>query len=386
MKLRYFDNAATSWPKPSAVADAVHRCLVRGGGNAGRSGHAKAVEAARTVLGTRELLAELFRIADPAHMVFTKNATEALNLALYGLLRPGDRVVTSSMEHNSVMRPLRHLSNRGVRLEVVPAAPGGVIEPGAFCAALASGTRLAVVTHASNVTGAVTDIAPIGEHCRRLGVLLLVDAAQTAGSLPIDVEVLGVDFLAFSGHKGLLGPQGTGGLYVRDERVLEPLMRGGTGSRSDREEQPEFLPDRYESGTLNTPGLAGLGAGVGYLLRRGVESVQAHERHLLELFLGGVAAAPGITVHGPATAAARTGVLSLNLAGLTCSEAGSALEDRFGLLTRVGLHCAPLAHRSLGTFPEGTVRFSWGPFTRERDVRAAVRALRELCAPDGGRR
>jgi selenocysteine lyase/cysteine desulfurase len=217
-------------------------------------------------------------------------------------------------------------------------------------------------------------------------VLLLVDAAQTAGGLPVDVEALSVDYLAFSGHKGLLGPQGTGGLYVRDERVLEPLQRGGTGSRSDREEQPEFLPDRFESGTLNTPGLAGLGAGVRYLLRRGVESVQAHERHLLELFLAGIAAVPGVTPYGPAPAATRTGVLSLNLAGLSCSEAGSTLEDRFGLLTRVGLHCAPLAHRSLGTFPEGTLRFSWGPFTRERDVRVAVLALRALCAPARGRR
>jgi cysteine desulfurase family protein len=383
LKQRYFDNAATSWPKPPEVAAAVHRCLVWGGGNAGRSGHAKAVAAARTVLRTRELLAELFHVADPARLVFTKNATEALNLALYGLLRPGDRVVTSSMEHNSVMRPLRDLARRGVVLEVVPAAADGAIEPAGFCAAVTAGTRLAVVTHASNVTGAVTDFARIGEHCRSLGVPLLADAAQTAGCLPIDVEAMRVDFLAFSGHKGLLGPQGTGGLYVRDERSLEPLLRGGTGSRSDREEQPEFLPDRYESGTLNTPGIAGLGAGVEYLLRRGVRNVQAHERRLLELFLEGLAEEPGVAVYVPSGTEARTGVLSLNVAGLSCSEAGSALEDRFGLLTRVGLHCAPLAHRSLGTFPDGTVRFSWGVFTRERDVRAAVRALRTLAQERG---
>jgi cysteine desulfurase family protein len=379
----YFDNAATSWPKPPAVPRAVRRSLVRGGGNAGRSGHAKALAAARTVLRTRELAAELFHVADPSRLVFTKNATEALNLALYGLLRPADRVVTSSMEHNSVMRPLRDLARRGVALEVVPAAAGGVIEAAAFCAAVTPGTRLAVVTHASNVTGAVTDVAPIGEHCRRLGVALLLDAAQTAGCVPIDVEALRVDFLAFSGHKGLLGPQGTGGLYVRDERALEPLERGGTGSRSDREEQPEFLPDRYESGTLNMPGIAGLGAGVEYLLRRGVQDVQAHERRLLELFLEGLAEQPGITIYGPPGAQARTGVLSLNVAGLSCSEAGSALEDRFALATRVGLHCAPLAHRSLGTFPQGTVRFSWGPFTRRRDVRAAVCALRLLAQERG---
>jgi cysteine desulfurase/selenocysteine lyase len=378
VKIRYFDNAATSWPKPPEVLRAVRRCLVRGGGNAGRSGHAKAVQASRTVLRARELLAELFHVRDPSRIVFTKNATEALNLALYGSLQAGDRVVTSAMEHNSVMRPLRELARRGVSLEVVPAAAAGVIEPAAFCAAVRAGTRLAMVTHASNVTGAVTDIARIGEHCRRLGVPLLVDAAQTAGCWPIDVEALRVDFLAFSGHKGLLGPQGTGGLYVGDAQELEPLLRGGTGSLSDREEQPEFLPDRYESGTLNAPGIAGLGAGVEYLLRHGVEKVREHEHCLLAIFLAGIAALPGIEVYGPAGTAGRTGVLSLNLRGLSCSEAGSALEDRFGLLTRVGLHCAPVAHRSLGTFPEGTVRFSWGFFTRERDLRAAVRAVRTL--------
>jgi cysteine desulfurase/selenocysteine lyase len=376
--MRYFDNAATSWPKPRGVRKAVQRCLVRGGGNAGRSGHSKALAAARTVLRTRELLGELLHVADPSRIVLTKNATEALNLALYGLLRPGGRVVTSSMEHNSVMRPLRDLERKGVKLEVVPAGAGGLIDPAAFCAAVTPGTSLAVLTHASNVTGAVTRLAPIGEHCRRVGVPLLADAAQTAGSLPIDVEALGVDFLAFSGHKGLLGPQGTGGLYVRDERALEPLERGGTGSRSDRDEQPEFLPDRYESGTLNAPGIAGLGAGVEYLLRRGLQSVEAHERRLLENFLKALAEEPGITVYGPPGAEERTGVLSLNVAGLSCSQVGSQLEDRFGIATRVGLHCAPIAHRSLGTFPEGTVRFSWGPFTRTRDVQAAVRALREL--------
>ena len=386
MRTRYFDNAATSWPKPPGVPRAVRRCLERGGGNAGRSGHAKALEASRTVLRARELLAELFRIADPSRILFTKNATEALNLALYGLLRPGDRVVTSSMEHNSVMRPLRHLARKGVALEVVPASAGGVIEAASFCAAVTAGTRLAVVTHASNVTGAVTDVAAIGAHCRRLGVPLLVDAAQTAGSLPIDVEALGVDYLAFSGHKGLLGPQGTGGLYVRAEDALEPLQRGGTGSRSDREEQPEFLPDRYESGTLNNPGIAGLGAGVQYLLHRGVTDVQAHEQGLLAMFLEGMAGTPGVSTYGPAGATGRTGVLSLNLSGLSCSEAGTQLEDRFGLLTRVGLHCAPLAHRSLGTFPEGTVRFSWGAFTRPGDVRAAARAVRLLAAAGGRRR
>jgi selenocysteine lyase/cysteine desulfurase len=279
------------------------------------------------------------------------------------------------MEHNSVMRPLRHLARKGVALEVVPASSGGVIEAASFCAAVTAGTRLAVVTHASNVTGAVTDVAAIGAHCRRLGVPLLVDAAQTAGSLPLDTEALGVDYLAFSGHKGLLGPQGTGGLYVRAEDGLEPLQRGGTGSHSDREEQPEFLPDRFESGTLNVPGIAGLAEGVRHLLGRGVESVAAHDRRLREILLDTIDGHPEIRALGPARGAACTGVLSVLVAGISPSEAGEALEARFGILTRIGLHCAPRAHRTIGTFPDGTVRLSWGPFTTESDMLRAGGAL-----------
>ncbi len=378
MRQLYLDNAATSWPKPPGVPRAVARAIRRGGGNPGRSGHAKSIEAARAVLRARELLAELFNVRDPSRIVFTKNATEALNTVIAGLLSAGDRVVTTSMEHNSVLRPLGALATRGVRVEVVEADGSGRVDPGAFARALQPGARLAVVTHASNVTGTVNDIAAIGAACRQRGVPLLVDAAQSAGCLPIDLESLAVDYLAFSGHKGLLGPQGTGGLFVRSEVGLAPFTRGGTGSLSDREEQPEFLPDRFESGTLNVPGLAGLSEGVAYILRRGVEEVARHDRRLRDAFLAVVAGEERVTVYGGGSELSHTGVISIAIAGVSPSEAGESLEKRFGVLTRVGLHCAPRAHRTIGTFPHGTVRLGWGPFTREKDMVRAARAVLAL--------
>jgi len=380
----YFDNAATSWPKPPGVLKALGRYLSRGGGNPGRSGHARAIEAGRIVLETRELLAELLGVRDPAHLVFAKNATEAINLALLGTLRPGDHAVTGSMEHNSVARPLTALQDKGVEVTVVQADAAGRLAPEAVAAALRDNTRLVALNHASNVCGTVIDAAAVGRLCRPRGVLFLLDAAQTAGCLPLAVQELGVDFLAFSGHKGLLGPQGTGGLYIRDPAAVRPLAFGGTGSRSDREEQPEFLPDRFESGTLNVHGLAGLGAALRYLRGRGVEDVAAHDRGILSILLEMLKQEPGITAYGPGDGEGQVGVLSVNIAGLSPSEAGRRLEAEAGVLTRIGLHCAPRAHRTLGTFPDGTVRLSWGPFTREAQARAAGRGLLRL-ARDAGR-
>jgi cysteine desulfurase/selenocysteine lyase len=249
------------------------------------------------------------------------------------------------------------------------------VDPGEVARRIGPGTRLVAVTHASNVTGTLNDVARIGAICRERGVPLLVDAAQSAGCVPIDLESMPVDYLAFSGHKGLLGPQGTGGLYVRQEGGLPPLTRGGTGSLSDREDQPEFLPDRFESGTLNVPGIAGLAQGVSYLLRRGVQSVADHDRHLREVFLAALAAEPRVTVFGGPESIPHTGVVSITIAGASPSEAGEAIERRFGILTRIGLHCAPRAHKTIGTFPDGTVRLAWGPFTRERDMVRAARAI-----------
>lgn len=376
----YFDNAATSWPKPPAVSAAVSGYLTEAGGNPGRSGHRMSVAAARVVEDGREALAELFHVSDPSRLVFTHNATHALNLALYGLLRRGDHVVTTSVEHNSVMRPLRHLETLGVELTVVPCTPEGTLDPDAVERAMRPTTRLLVTTHGSNVVGTVVPIARLAALARRHQVPYLVDAAQTAGAIPIDVQEAGVDLLAFTGHKGLLGPTGTGGLYVREGIVLAPLIRGGTGSDSAHEVQPEFLPDVFESGTLNVAGIAGLAAGVRFLLDVGIEAVQAHERALVSRFLDAGSDMAGLTVYGPRDVTARCGVVSFNIAGAMSSEVGLILDQSFGIMARTGLHCAPSAHHTLGTFPEGTVRFGFGWFNTAADVDAAMEALGAVAA------
>jgi cysteine desulfurase/selenocysteine lyase len=379
MKTLYLDNAATSWPKPPQVPRAVARAMIRGGGNPGRSGHSKSIEAGRAVLRCRELLAELFNVRDSSRIVFTKNATEALNVVLVGLLRTGGRVVTTGMEHNSVLRPLRALSP-AVEVVVVAADADGRVDPREISRAIGADTRLVAVTHGSNVTGAVNDIGSIGAVCVERGVPLLADAAQTAGCIPIDLERMPVDYLAFSGHKGLLGPQGTGGLYVRDEKNLPPLLRGGTGSLSDREEQPEFLPDRFESGTLNVPGIVGLGEGVRWVLGKGVNRIMEHDRLLRDVLLETLSVDPRVRVIGSSPGAPFTGVMSVVIRDVSPSTAGEALERRFGILTRVGLHCAPSAHKSIGTFPDGTVRLSWSTFTSSRQIAKAGRALLSIAA------
>ena len=374
----YFDNAATSWPKPASVCAALSDYFGEAGGNPGRSGHRMSVAAARTVENAREALAGLFNAPDPSRIVFTQNATHALNLALYGLLRPGDHVVTTSVEHNSVMRPLRHLETLGVELTVVACAPDGLMDLNRLRRALRPGTRLLVSTHGSNVVGTLTPVGDLAALAREHGILFLVDAAQTAGAVPIDVQEMGMDLLAFSGHKGLLGPTGTGGLYIREGVVLAPLLRGGTGSDSAHQIQPDFLPDAHESGTLNVAGIAGLGAGVRFLLEIGVEAVQTHERKLVAQFLAGAAEISGITLYGPRDAALQCGVVSFNVAGAMPSEVGLILDQSFGIMARPGLHCAPSAHRTLGTFPAGTVRFSFGWFNTSAEVDAALEALREI--------
>jgi cysteine desulfurase family protein len=378
MRTYYFDNAATSWPKPRPVLTAMQHFFLNGGGNPGRSGHLKAITAGKIVLKTRELLATFFNVADASRIVLTKNATEALNIVLFGLLNPGDHVITSSMEHNSVLRPLTCLARRGVNVSMVRADNTGQVSPEAIVTAVTERTRLIAVTHASNVTGTINAVAQIGAACRQRNIPLLVDAAQTAGTVPIDVERMQIDFLAFSGHKGLLGPQGTGGLFIRDEYGLEPLMRGGTGSLSDREDQPDFLPDRYESGTLNVHGFAGLGAGVEFLLKRGVEQVMRHDQRLLDIFLHELSGNARVHIYGTGDCRRQTGVLSLNLQGKSPSTVGELLEKRHGILTRIGLHCAPQAHKTIGTFPDGTVRFSWGIFTEEKDLLHVIKAIKQI--------
>ena len=382
-RLIYFDNAATSWPKPPKVISAMVHFMEEVGANPGRSAHRLSVEASRIIYETREALAQLFNIADPLRIAFSLNGTESLNLALYGILRPGDHVITSSMEHNSVMRPLRALEREGVEVTVVPSSPEGFLDPADLEKAIKPNTKLIVLNHASNVVGTILPIAEAGEIARRHGLLLLVDAAQTAGAYPIDVEADKVDLLAFTGHKSLYGPMGTGGLYI-GERVnleeFEPLKRGGTGSRSELEEQPDFLPDMCESGTLNAVGLAGLGAGVRFVLEQGVDEIRRHEVELAQKLIMGLLVIPGVTVYGGHDAERQTATVSLNIEGLEPSEVGLRLDEEYGILCRVGLHCAPAAHKTIGTFPRGTVRFGLGYFNTLEEVERAVEAVEQVAS------
>jgi cysteine desulfurase / selenocysteine lyase len=376
----YFDNAATSWPKPPGVLATMTECMAASGGNPGRSGHRLSIAAARVVEETRQLLADLLNADDPSRIVFTHNATHALNVALYGLLRPGDHVVTTSVEHNSVMRPLRDLERRGIAVTVVNCRPEGTLPVDEVRRAMRPGTRLLVTTHASNVLGSVMPIEELAAAARAAGALYLVDASQSAGAVPIDIDDTGIDLLAFTGHKALLGPTGTGGLFIRSGVNVAPLIRGGTGSDSDRETQPDFHPDLHESGTLNVAGIAGLGAAVRFLREIGIDAVVAHERALMTEFVERAADIPGLTLYGPDHPARRCGVVSFNLRGASSSEVAQVLDDSFGILARAGLHCAPSAHRTAGTFPGGTVRFAFGWFNRADEIRTAISALGELAS------
>lgn len=381
----YFDHAATSWPKPPSVPEAVARYFGDAGGNPGRSGHRMSIAAAQLVEEARDRVATLLGVGDPGRIAFTKNATEALNVAIYGLVAPGGHVVTTSCEHNSVMRPLRHLESLGAEVTVVPGDAAGMIDAAAVAAALRPDTSLLVTVHGSNVTGALLPVSTIATAARERGVPYLVDASQTAGAIPIDCAALGIPLLAFTGHKALLGPTGTGGLVVGEGITVPALLRGGTGSRSDLEVQPDFLPDSLESGTLNVAGLAGLGAAVGHLLSVGVSAVADHERALVDRFRRGAAAIDGVVLYGPDDPALRCGVVSFNVTGLSCSEVGTMLDRDFDIMSRVGLHCSPGTHRTIGTFPTGTVRFGFGLSNTPTEVDTALAALAEIAAWAGTR-
>ena len=374
----YLDNAATSWPKPPGVLAAMQDYLENCGGNPGRAGHGKALASARLIYEARDALTALFNAPSPDRVIFTKNATEAINLLLFGFLNPGDHVIVSSMEHNAVMRPLRELERRGVRLSVISCDVCGRLEPDLVKRAICRDTRLILIMHASNVTGALLPIGEVAAIAQETGVRFAVDAAQTAGVCPIDMQALGIDFLAFTGHKSLGGPQGTGGLALGADMNLRPLIYGGTGSASESEIQPDFLPDKLESGTLNAVGIAGLGAALADLIRFGVANVRTHEQNLIGFFRDGLQEIPGMEVYGPANPREAVGVLSLNIGDLPCEEVGVRLERDFGILTRTGLHCAPAAHRTIGTLGRGTVRFSVSRFSTESDIEAALAAVAQL--------
>jgi len=376
----YLDNAATSFPKPEPVCAAVDQAMRHGAANPGRGGYRLSLEAGRTVLAARIAAARLVGMLDPARVVFVANATEALNLALFGVLNPGDRVVTTSMEHNAVVRPLRALAERGVEVVKVSGDCTGFVHPEDLRRACIPGTRLLAMTHCSNVTGTVQAVEEIGPWCRAHGILLLVDAAQSAGLFPIDVDAMAIDLLAVPGHKALMGPPGTGFLCVGPGIQLRPLLYGGTGTRSMSDAQPEELPERLESGTLNVVGLAGLHAALEFLLDIGLDRVRAHERALLGQLLAGLRHIPAVQLFGPADAERHGGALSFNLGGVDPATVGYRLDTEYDIGVRVGLHCAPDAHRTIGTFPAGTVRVSPGWFTTSADIDRFLAAIRELAA------
>jgi cysteine desulfurase family protein len=374
----YVDNAATSFPKPPEVIDSVCSLLRRISLSPGRAAHRYSLECSRIIFDAREELAGLFNCADSSRIAFTANVTEALNTGIFGLLgttlQPGDHVITSALEHNSVMRPLRYLEKHGqISISILPADGSGEAAVEELPGLLRANTRLIVVNHVSNVTGAVADIAAIGR--LKGDALLMVDAAQSAGVFPVDVQEMDIDLLAFTGHKSLFGPPGTGGFYLRPGIALRPLKMGGTGSNSETEIQPDFMPDLHEAGTPNTLGIAGLGAGVGFVRRTGLAAIREHEERLCRLFLDGLAAIPGVTVFGPPPGRQRAAVVSLRLSGKSESAIAHSLDREFGIMVRAGLHCAPAAHRAIGTFAHGTVRFSFGFFNTEADVAACLRAL-----------
>ncbi|HOF56936.1 MAG TPA: aminotransferase class V-fold PLP-dependent enzyme [Syntrophorhabdaceae bacterium] len=380
MKPIYFDNAATSWPKPDVMMQAMIDFNNGVGANPGRSGHRLSVEASRIIFNTRETIASIIGADDPDTVIFTRNATEGLNTILRGFLKPGDHVVTSSMEHNSVMRPLRALELDGIELSIARCSSAGDILPDDILASIKDNTRMIIVTHASNVTGTITPIADISDIASKYGVVLVVDAAQTVGSVAIDVMDSGVDILVFTGHKSLYGPQGTGGFYIRRglEMSIAPLERGGTGSRSEFEEQPEFMPDRFESGTPNTIGIAGLGATARHISDIGIDKIHNKEINLMKMFVDGISTIGGIKVYGNPDTTMRTPLVSFNIDGMMPSDISYYLDERFNILSRPGLHCAPSAHRTLGTFPYGTVRFSFGMFTTEEEIEASVKAIKTI--------
>lgn len=375
----YLDHAATSWPKPPEVIRAMTDFLERAGANPGRSGHRLSIEAGRIVYEAREALSEFLNAPDPARVIFTHNATHALNIALFGLLKPGDTVVATSMEHNSVMRPLRELERRGVSVRVTPCSPQGVPDWTAYEQALADGPRLVALVHASNVSAHILPVEELARAAHRAGALVLVDAAQSVGVMPVDVQAMGADLLALTGHKGLQGPPGVGALVLAaavDPREIEPLMRGGTGSSSGSDEQPEALPDRYESGTPNGVGIAGLGAGLRWVREQGLERIAAHHDRLMRRLVEGLAAIPGVRAYGPPARAPRAPLASFVVEGVSVSQVGRMLDERYGVLCRVGLHCAPAAHRTIDTYPEGTVRFAVGPMNTGDDIERALEAVK----------
>ena len=378
----YLDNAATSFPKPPMVGARMREYVDEVGAPVNRGSYEAAQQAELVTLRLRQRLCALFGFADPSHVILTPGNTWGLNMLLLGALRRGDHVLVSAMEHNAVMRPLTQLAKHGVVFDRIPCDAEGRLQADRIETMLRLNTRLVLLAHASNVSGTVQDAAAVGEICAARGIAFALDAAQTAGHIPLDFTALHLSALSVPAHKGLMGPQGIGALLLRPDfaKTIEPLVSGGTGSVSDSEDIPLYLPDRFEPGTPNLPGIYGWEAALEYLEGITVEAVAAHDRALTARLLGGLREIPGVVLVGADTTAGRVGVFSLDFPGKDNAELAARLEEEFGILTRCGLHCAPSAHRTLGTFPRGTVRLSLGWFNTEADIDRALRAIKAVSA------
>lgn len=373
----YLDSSATSFLKPPQVAEAVFRSF-NTIGNAGRGAHAPTLNASRLIYDTREKLAALFGTPDPSRIAFTCNATEALNIAIHGAIHPGEHVITTACEHNSVLRPLYLKEKEGTELTIIPADKKGRIRYDLLESSVKSNTSAIVLTHASNLSGNVTDLAFVSNFTKKHGLLLIVDASQTAGSLPINVVKMGIDILCFTGHKGLFGPQGTGGLYVREGLTLSPLKSGGSGIHSFDRQHPTYMPTALEAGTLNGHGIAGLNAGLDYILSTGVKNIHAKEISLARRFVNGISDISDLKLYGDIDAPLRTPIISLNIGNMSSASVSDILWEDYEICVRAGAHCAPLMHKTFGTEKQGAVRFSFSCFNTETEIDTAIRAMHEI--------
>ncbi len=377
----YLDNAATTMQKPEAVIRAVTDALCTMG-NAGRGGHDASLDASRIIYDTRERLAQLFHAEIPKQIVFTMNSTESLNIAIKGIIEKGDHVITTALEHNSVLRPLYEMEEKGAELTILSSDRQGRIDYADFEKNIKANTKAIICTHGSNLTGNLVDIKRIGEIAKKHGILFVVDASQTAGVFPIDVQEMHIDILCFTGHKGLLGPQGTGGMYVREGVAVKPLLSGGSGVQTYSKTHPAQMPTALEAGTLNAHGLAGLRAAVGYLQEVGLDAIRKKEQELMWHFYEGVKEFPGVRIYGDFSTKERCAIVTLNIRDYDSSEVSDALAMHYGISTRPGAHCAPLMHQALGTVEQGAVRFSFSHFNTMEEVDTAIAAIRELAEPE----
>ena len=373
----YLDSSATSFLKPPQVAEAVFRSF-NTIGNAGRGAHAPTLNASRLIYDTREKLAALFGTPDPSRIAFTCNATEALNIAIHGAIHPGEHVITTACEHNSVLRPLYLKEKEGTELTIIPADKKGRIRYDLLESSVKSNTSAIVLTHASNLSGNVTDLAFVSNFAKKHGLLLIVDASQTAGSLPINVVKMGIDILCFTGHKGLFGPQGTGGLYVREGLTLSPLKSGGSGIHSFDRQHPTDMPTALEAGTLNGHGIAGLNAGLDYILSTGVKNIHATEMSLARRLVTGISDISDLKLYGEIDAPLRTPIISLNIGNMSSASVSDILWEDYEICVRAGAHCAPLMHKTFGTEKQGAVRFSFSCFNTEAEIDTAIQAMHEI--------